>query len=124
MALVYFLTYPNGETAEAIGYPDQVLRVDVVPRGPDACLYDEVECEFLPDYRAKVLRIIAGPRRQTIHVRVTGNRDAWMDARDEEGWWTRPDPDVDDVVWVVPVDEDRDPAQLVSVGVQILRPRA
>ncbi len=122
MALIFTVIYPNGETAEAVGYPDQVLRVDIVPRGPEACLHDEVECEFRPDYTAKVLRIVGGPRRRTIHVRVAGDRDAWMDARDSEGWWTLPDRDEDDVVWLVPVDDDRDLTQLVSVGVQILRP--
>ena len=98
MALVFTVSYPNGETAEAIGYPDQILRVDVVPRGPEACLYDEIECEFRTGHQAHVRRIVAGPRRVTIHVRVTGERDAWMDARDAEGWSTRGDPDNDDVV--------------------------
>lgn len=116
MALIFTLIYPNGETAEAVGYPGQVLRVDIVPRGPEACLLDEVECEFLSDYQAKVLRIVAGPRRRTIHVRVTGNRDAWMDARDAEGWWTREAPDEDDVVWVVAVDRDRDIGELIAAG--------
>ena len=121
MALIFTVIYPNGETAEAVGYPDQVLRVDVVPRGPEACLLDEVECEFLPDYRATVRRIVGGPRRRTIHVRVTGNRDAWMDARDSEGWWTRGDPDVDDVVWVVAVDRDRDVGELIAAGGHVVR---
>lgn len=116
MALVYIVIYPNGETAEAIGYPDQVLRIDVVPRGPEACLHDEVECDFLPDYRARVRRVLGGPRRRTIHVRVSGDRDAWMDARDAEGWWTRGDPDQEDVVWVVAVDRDREVGELVTAG--------
>ena len=116
MALIFTLLYPNGETAEAIGYPGQVLRVDLVPRGPEACLHDEVECELLPDYRANVRRIVGGPRRPTIHVRVIGDRDACMDARDAEGWWTREDPDEDDVVWVVAVDRDRDVGELVAAG--------
>lgn len=121
MALVYTVIYPNGETAEAIGYPDQILRIDVVPRGPEACLHDEVECEFGSDYRAKVLRVVAGPRRKTIHVRVAGNREAWMEARDAEGWWTLGAHDEDDVVWIVAVDEDRDPEVLVALGAEILR---
>ena len=120
MALIFFVDYPNGETAEAVGYPDQILWINAVPRGPEACLHDEVECEFLADYRARVLRIVAGPRRRTIHVRVAGDREAWMDARESEGWCTRADRVAEDVVWIVAVDVDRDPQELIALGAEIL----
>jgi hypothetical protein len=122
VALIFDLIYPNGERAEAVGYPGQTLRVNVVPRGPEACYGDIVEVEFggPNDYEVKVRAIVGGPRRKTFHVRVTGDRDAWTDARDAEGWNTLDSPDDSQVVWVVPESDDADPANLIATGAELL----
>jgi hypothetical protein len=48
-----------------------------------------------------VKRILGGPRRPTIHVRVAGDREAWMDARENEGWATLGSEEDPSVVWLV-----------------------
>lgn len=103
MALIYEVVYPGGERARAVGYPDGVLRVTVVPRGPEACLGDLLECTFGPagDYTAYVRAVVGGPRRPTRHVRVDGDRAAWIEAREREGLEVLEDPDDPAVVWVV-----------------------
>jgi len=120
--MIFEVSYPSGERATAVGYPKQTLRVDVVPRGPEACYGDLIECEFggPPDHAVTVLRVVGGPRRKTFLVRVTGNRDLWMDDRDREGWNTLDDPDDPQVVWVVPESDDADPASLIATGAELL----
>ena len=116
MAVIFEVIYGNGERAEAVGYPGQTLRVDVVPCGPEACYGDVVECDFggPNDYTVRVRAIVGGPRRKTLHVRVTGDREVWMDAREAEGWLTRDDPDDPAVVWIVAGSDDLEPDTLVG----------
>src|SRR5262249_29252509 len=46
VAMIFDLIYPNGEHAYAVGYVGLQLRVDIVPRGPEACYGDLVEADF------------------------------------------------------------------------------
>ncbi len=121
MALIFEVVYPGGERAFAIGYPGTKLVVDIVPPGPESCLYDELEVEFgsgagTPASPCRVLRVVGGPRRPTHRIRVPGGeaaREAWMNARDAEGWSTLDGNDPDpDVVWVVALEDGLDPRTL------------
>ncbi len=119
MAMIFHVTYPSGERAYAIGYPGTKLVVDIVPPGPESCLYDELEVEFAttPTTGGRVLRIVGGPRRPTHRVRVVGGeavREEWMAAREAEGWSTLDGNDPDpDVVWVVAM---RDGLDVTTLG--------
>jgi hypothetical protein len=113
MAMIFQVEYPGGERAYAIGYPGCVLRVDEVPSGPEACYGDEVEVRFPgPPFDifmvCEVVRVVGGPRRPTMHVRVemsARERDAWLEAREEEGWVAALAPDDPTRAWLV---ADRD----------------
>lgn len=115
MAMLIDVEYPHGERATATGYYGGVLVVQIVPRGPEAALGDVLEVDFTHD-PARVRRIVGGPRRPTLHVRLTGYseaaRDRWMDARDAEGWLTRDDPDDPTLIYVVATRDGLDPAAL------------
>jgi hypothetical protein len=120
MAMIFTVVYPSGERAYAIGYPRSKLVVNIVPPGPESCLYDELEVE--PDAAGssvRVLRIVGGPRRPTHRVRVMGGeiaREEWMNERDAEGWSTLDGQDPDpDVVWAVACRDDLDIATLGDV---------
>jgi hypothetical protein len=102
MAMIFEVVYPGGERATAVGHPGGILRVAVVPRGPEACFGDRVEADCGGrDAPARVRRVVGGPRCPTLHVRVSGDREAWMDAREAEGWATHPADDDPAVVWLV-----------------------
>jgi hypothetical protein len=110
--------YPNGERAWSIGFPGGTLVVDLVPPGPQSCLGDQLEVEFAKSGPGRVLRVLGGPRRPTIRVRVPGGvtaREAWMTAREAEGWATADGLDADaDVVWLAATRDELDPARLAS----------
>jgi hypothetical protein len=79
MAMLFEVEYPSGERVIATGYPEAILVVQVVPRGPEACYGDELEVSFTSSARGglrevyRVVRIVGGPRRKTIHARVDGS---------------------------------------------------
>ena len=105
MALIFEVEYPGGERCHATGYPSSTLIVDIVPSGPQACYRDEIECELDGSARPRVRRVIKGPRRPTVRVRLEAGEaeiERWMDARDAEGWETR--------------DSDDDPAEILVVA--------
>jgi hypothetical protein len=113
MAMIFEVLYPGGECATAIGYPGGVLVVRIVPPGPESCYLDELEVDF---DTLTVKRILGGPRRPTLRVRIDGteaDRERWMDARDAEGWVTRGAPGEPSVVWCVADQDGMDPAALV-----------
>jgi hypothetical protein len=115
MAMLIEVEYPGGERAITTGYYGGVLVVQIVPRGPEAALGDELEVDF-GHQTPRVLRIVGGPRRPTIHVRLTdaseAAREQWMDARDAEGWLTRDDADDPGLIYVVATRDGLDPAAL------------
>lgn len=89
--MIFEVEYPSGERCFATGYPDSTLVVDVVPTGPDAAYLDEIECDFTGDH-PRVRRVLGGPRRPTIRVRLEGSEaelERWMTARESQGWDTR-----------------------------------
>ncbi len=110
MAMLFSVVYPAGESAIATGYPGTLVVVYQVPRGPEACLLDELAIAPTGERDAfgalyRVVRIAGGPRRPTLRVRLAGAapaaRDAWLDAREAEGWWTGTAPDDPDELWLV-----------------------
>jgi hypothetical protein len=110
MAMIFEVVYPGGERTYAIGYPGTTVVVNQVPPGPESCMYDELEIDFsavakTPSAACPVLRLVGGPRRPTHRVRVPGGepaREAWMSAREAEGWDTLDGHEADeDIVWVV-----------------------
>jgi hypothetical protein len=121
--MIFDVVYPSGERAYAIGYPGTTLVVDIVPPGPESCLRDVLEVEPIPGAPSgtdvRVVRIVGGPRRPTLRVRVPGGelaRENWMNVRDAEGWSTVDGHDVDpDVVWVVADRDGLDPSTLGDV---------
>ncbi|MFN0247121.1 MAG: hypothetical protein ACKV2T_09435 [Kofleriaceae bacterium] len=121
MAMLFEVTYPSGEQTYGIGYPGTTIVVNQVPPGPESCMYDELEVVPVPgsSTSVRVVRIVGGPRRPTYRVRVLGGetvRNAWMDVRDAEGWTTLDGHDPDpDVVWVVALEDDLDPATLGEI---------
>ncbi len=113
--MIFEVEYPNGERAWAVGNPGEVLRVDPVPRGPESCLGDRVEVDF-SRAPCRVLRIVGGPRRPTLHVRVPHDgaaREAWIEAREAEGWATLDDAQV---VWFVATQDGLDAAAIARAG--------
>ncbi len=121
MAMLFRVAYPDGEEVFGTGYPGQILTAREVPRGPSCCYLDEIEVDFSGfsstrhDALLPVLRIVGGPRRPTIHVRVDGSeaeRETWMDAREAEGWQTKSPPGGGPLVWVVADRDGMDPAAL------------
>ena len=123
MAIVFQVRYPRGEVAYAVGWPNRTLLVDVVPAGPEGCYRDEVEVDFDAPQPHPVLRIVGGPRRPTIHVRVPGSeaeREAWMNRREDEGWDTLGSHEDDDIVWCVATADDLDPTMLAIDGATVL----
>lgn len=117
MALIFDVVYPNGEHAVAIGYGGRPLVVNQVPRGPESCLFDELEvATHSTTAPCAVVRILGGPRRPTHRVRVIGGelaREQWMAAREVEGWDTLDGHDEDpDVVWVVATADGLDASML------------
>jgi hypothetical protein len=127
MALIIYVVYPRGERANGYGYPDQILVVREIPEGPEACYADEIECDF-QNYTGletiPVVRVVGGPRRPTIHVRVPGDeveREAWMTAREAEGWDVVESANDPSIIWAVagadgmtPADLERDGARLIA----------
>lgn len=129
MAMIFEVECPGGERAWAVGYPDGPLVVTQVPPGPDGCYGDVIEVDFAAfkggsPAPCRVLRVVGGPRRPTIRVRVEGGaatRDAWMDARDAEGWDTLGGHDAEaDVVWAVATREGMDVTALGGAGATVL----
>lgn len=119
MAMLIDVEYPDGERVWATGYVDRPLHVQIVPRGPEAALGDILEVDFTVE-PPRVLRVTGGPRRPTIHVHLEhftqAERDAWMDARDDEGWSTREAPNDPTLVFVVATRDDQDPNDLIRHG--------
>jgi len=129
MAMIFEVEYPGGERTWAVGYPDAALVVNQVPPGPESCYGDVIEVDFAAfksgsQAPCRVLRVVGGPRRPTIRVRVEGGaaaRDAWMDAREANGWDTLDGHDADaDVVWAVATREGQEAGALEGAGVTIL----
>ncbi len=122
--MIFEVVYPGGERACAVGYPGQPVRVNQIPPGPESCHGDVLEVDFTTT-PCRVLRVVGGPRRPTLRVRVPGGaavRDRWMDARDAEGWSTLDGHDPDpDVVWLVGED-GLDPAALERDGATLVAP--
>ncbi|MBM4782112.1 MAG: hypothetical protein GQE15_30910 [Archangiaceae bacterium] len=118
MAMIFEVEYPNGERAWSVGFPGGTLVIDLVPPGPQSCLGDQLEVEFRKGEPCRVLRVLGGPRRPTIRVRVPGGvpaREAWMTAREAEGWATADGLEADpDIVWVAATRDGLDPAGLSS----------
>jgi len=118
LAMIFEVEYPNGERAWSIGFPGGTLVVDLVPPGPQSCLGDELEVEFREGAPCRVLRVLGGPRRPTLRVRVPGGvavREAWMMAREAEGWATADGLDADpEVVWLAATRDGLEPAGLLS----------
>lgn len=116
--MIFDVVYPSGERAQAVGYPGSILVVQTVPPGPESCLYDELEVAHVttPGAPLRVLRIVGGPRRVTHRVRIAGGvaaREAWMSAREAEGWATLDGMEADrDIVWVAALRDDLDVATL------------
>lgn len=114
--MVFCVRYPRGEQAVAIGYPGTTLVVNQVPPGPESCLYDELEVTHDGTSVCPVVRVLGGPRRPTHRVRLLGDqavRDAWIVAREADGWETLEGHDADPaVVWVVATRDGLDIAQL------------
>jgi hypothetical protein len=121
MAMIFEVVYPSGEVTWGIGYPGTTIVINQVPPGPESCIYDELEVQPEPGdaTKVRVVRIVGGPRRPTHRVRVPGGeivRNAWMDARDNEGWTTLDGHDPDpDVVWVAALEDGLDPSTLGDV---------
>lgn len=121
--MIFSVVYPHGERANGYGYPDQILVVREVPAGPECCYLDEIEVDFTnvrdPAAVLPVLRVVGGPRRPSIHVRLScteAELDAWMDARDREGWQTGHSSADPFLVWCVADRDGMDPADLVRAG--------
>lgn len=125
MAMLLHIEYPAGERAIATGYPvpGSTLIVQIIPRGPEAALYDEVIVDLTGSEPHRVLQVVGGPRRPTIRVRLEldeRGRLSWMDARELEGWDTR-ESDHDPLeIWAVPLRDDLHPADLVRTGAQLV----
>lgn len=127
--MLFEVTYPSKEQTYGIDFPGKTyadrftIVVNQVPPGPESCMWDELEVEFDrtlgSSTHVRVVRILGGPRLPTHRVRVLGGeevRNAWMDARDAEGWTTLDNHDPDpDVVWVVAMKDGLDPATLGDV---------
>jgi hypothetical protein len=114
--MLFEVRYPSGHVTWATGYPNQILVVQQVPPGPDSCYLDELEVDFSTE-PAVVLRVVGGPRRPTIRVRVPAStREAWMDAREAEDWQTAGDDRDPELVWVVADRDGLDAADLVRTG--------
>jgi hypothetical protein len=129
MAMLFFIQYPNGERVMGTGYPNTILRVGEVPCGPECCYQDQVEVDFTDfskdrhDAGLPVLRVVGGPRRPTIHVRVEGTeaeRELWMDDREAEGWSTNSPPAGGSIVWVVASRDGMDVEDLERTGGTII----
>lgn len=122
--MIFEVVYSSGERTWAVGYPNQILVVNQVPPGPESCYFDEIEVDFSA-YPHRVLRVVGGPRRPTILVRVEGtdaDRELWMDARDAEGWQTLSGHDPDPTIVFVVADRDgKDLADLERTGGVIVR---
>ncbi|MFV8752510.1 hypothetical protein ACNOYE_18340 [Nannocystaceae bacterium ST9] len=124
MAMIFTVEYPGGERVWAIGYPGAPLRVGEVPRGPEACYADELEVEFVASSEVsqvhRVVRILGGPRRASVHVRLAGagaaERETWMDAREREGWLTREAPGDPETLWVAPTRAGMDTDALICLA--------
>ena len=123
--MIFPVVYPGGEHAHGYGYPGQVLTISEVPAGPEACFLDEVEVDFAaappgsPTTALPVRRVVGGPRRPTYHVRVAGTPaevEAWMDARDAEGWVTGGATGDPALVWIVAGHDDLAVAELERDG--------
>jgi hypothetical protein len=124
VALLLTVAYPAGERAIATGYVGVPLRVDIIPRGPEACYRDEVEVDFSGGEPYPVLRILSGPRRTTIRVRLPRSdeiaRELWMDARAPEGWYARAADDGSDEIWIVAERDGLDVAALERAGASVV----
>ena len=131
MALLIRVVYPGGEQVWATGYPDQILVVREIYGGPESCYLDELECDFSGYTTARdaripcpVLRVVGGPRRPTIHVRVQGTLDeveAWIVAREAEGWAATTSPGHPSFVWIVADREGLDTSELGRAGGTVVR---
>ena len=115
MALLIAITYPGGGHAIATGYPHRTLVVQIIPRGPEAAYLDEVEVDWTGDEPHPVVRVVGGPRRPTIRVRLDRDEaatEAWIAAREADGWEARVADDDPGEVWVVAGRDGLDPARL------------
>jgi hypothetical protein len=115
--------YAGGERALATGYVGARLVVQILPRGPEACFYDELEVDFSGAEPYRVVRVVGGPRRPTIRVAVAhddATREAWIDAREREGWYGRPADDGSDEVWIVAERDGLSVDDLVRAGASVL----
>ena len=129
--MLFHVAYPGGERSIGTGFPGHVLVIREVPRGPECCYLDELEVDFgpfangrAPGAELPVRRVVGGPRRPTLHVRVSGTeaeRDAWADAREAEGWLTTSAPDDPSIMWVVATRDGLDLDELERHGGIIAR---
>jgi hypothetical protein len=119
MAMLFEVEYASGELAWAVGHVGSPLRVDIVPRGPEACYGDvlDVDHEVQPP---RVRALLGGPRRPTHELELgpsaAAEREAWMDARELEGWLVRESPDEATRVWVVALHDGLDLARLICLA--------
>lgn len=124
MALLFRVVYPSGEETFGTGYPGSVLVVREVPPGPESAYLDEIEVDFAVPEPLPVRRIVGGPRRATIRVRVDGTdaeRDRWMDDREREGFVTGLSPAEAGIVLCAPYRDGLDPLALEAAGAVILQ---
>ena len=139
MALLIEVVYPSGEHVIATGYLHRTLVVQIVPRGPDAAYLDELEVDFTGDEPYRVVRVLGGPRRRTVRVRVDllsaslrdaarpgeagacdGDHEAWLDAREADGWYGRVADDGSGELWVVAERDGLDARALESAGARLV----
>lgn len=117
--------YPLGELAIATGYPVEgsTVVVQIIPRGPEAAVDDVLLVDFTQGEPYPVVRIVGGPRRATIRVRLQldeAGREQWMNARELEGWDARESDDDAHELWVVPMRDGMDAAELVRAGAVLI----
>jgi hypothetical protein len=123
MAMLIDIAYPGGERLLATGYPDRPLIVQIVPRGPEAMLYDVVEVDFAGTAPFRVQRVIDGPRRPTVRITLDASepeRDTGLDARELEGWYGRGADDGSGEIWIVALRDGMDASDLVRLGAKLV----
>ncbi len=131
VAQLITVQYPSGEQVIATGYVGGTLVAQIIPRGPEAQLLDVLEIDYTGPEPFRVVRVIGGPRRPTIRVRLEVDEpvaEAWIDAREADGWTARcaepsaasPEQHGSTEVWVVAMRDGLDPAALVAAGATIV----
>lgn len=119
MAMLFEVEYASGELAWAVGYVGSPLHVEIVPRGPAACHGDllDVDHECEPP---RVRALLGGPRRPTHELELglagEAEREAWMDAREREGWLIRQSPEDPTRAWAVALRDGLDVAALICLA--------